>query len=180
MYLFYIINQTMQEDNEIVGTVLCLKLGKILEGLIASTSELSSLDKNKQPDLNNSDSSVFDSITTPNIGLSEYIEHLVEELYLTHNMLIYGIILLSRYLKYSDICLTKKNCFKLLGVAMVLSFKINSDYRLKPTFSDILCFKAKDYDTLEAIYLETIGYKLFVTNGKFSEYFNKIMAFNAE
>ena len=106
-------------------------------------------------------STAFDSRHPPSLTAFEYMERLQKNLDLTEEQVQLAAIYLDRFLKASREPLAYSSIYRLLGTAVVLAHKFDSDYPFSDRFyANVVGVIPRELQRLQRIFLQQIDYRL--------------------
>lgn len=115
--------------------------------------------------------SEFDAEIQDNYTLEKYIHRIAKYTQAESYTLIYSLAVLDSFCLKSKVLLTKKNCFKLVLISLLISQKFLEDNILShKDYALVGGVTLKELSILEAIYLEAMDYKVNLSRQLYSEY----------
>lgn len=111
----------------------------------------------------------------PILPIEDFIERLIIYSMIEYSTLISTFIYMDRFIDMCDVRLSINNIHKVFLTAMIISIKYNEDIHYK---NEIFCkiggISLGQLNNLEMIFLQSIGFQLFISEEEYAKYYFQI------
>ena len=112
----------------------------------------------------------------PKLSLREYLERICLYLEFSDSTLIVALIYIDRICEKKGILLTRKNIYRLLFTAILLSVKFNEDHRYKLDFcAKVAGVQLGELAEYEETFIDIMNFEFYVSEEEFFVYKNHVL-----